>query len=107
MKLFADKFGFSDRFFRNIKVNGDEPLIEDTAEFNRGMWTISYTGQSPERIRAHMANQHTFDKTTLQAVGGLATVIITVCHGQLGTPEMKHPGHQTSTICRSLFRKVV
>jgi formate dehydrogenase major subunit len=94
MKLFADKFGFSDRFFRNIKVNGDEPLIEDiTREFNRGMWTIGYTGQSPERIRAHMANQHTFDKTTLQAVGG-------PCDGDFygmpwpswGTPEMKHPG---------------
>ena len=94
MKLFADKFGFSDRFFRNIKVNGDEPLIEDiTSEFNRGMWTIGYTGQSPERIRAHMANQHTFDKTTLQAVGG-------PCDGDFygmpwpswGTPEMKHPG---------------
>jgi formate dehydrogenase major subunit len=94
MKLFADKFGFSDRLFRNIKVNGDEPLIEDiTREFNRGMWTIGYTGQSPERIRAHMANQHTFDKTTLQAVGG-------PCDGDYygmpwpawGTPEMKHPG---------------
>jgi formate dehydrogenase major subunit len=94
MKLFADKFGFSDRFFRNIKVNGDEPLIEDiTREFNRGMWTIGYTGQSPERIRAHMANQHTFDKTTLQAVGG-------PCDGDYygmpwpawGTAEMKHPG---------------
>jgi formate dehydrogenase major subunit len=94
MKLFADKFGFSDRLFRNIKVNGDEPLIEDiTREFNRGMWTIGYTGQSPERIRAHMANQHTFDKTTLQAVGG-------PCDGDYygmpwpawGTAEMKHPG---------------
>jgi formate dehydrogenase major subunit len=94
MKLFADKFGFSDRLFRNIKVNGDEPLIEDiTREFNRGMWTIGYTGQSPERIRAHMANQHTFDKTTLQAIGG-------PCDGDYygmpwpawGTPEMKHPG---------------
>jgi formate dehydrogenase major subunit len=94
MKLFADKFGFSDRLFRNIKVNGDEPLIEDiTREFNSGMWTIGYTGQSPERIKAHMANQHTFDKTTLQAVGG-------PCDGDYygmpwpawGTPEMKHPG---------------
>jgi formate dehydrogenase major subunit len=94
MKLFADKFGFSDRLFRNIKVNGDEPLIEDiTREFNSGMWTIGYTGQSPERLKAHMANQHTFDKTTLQAVGG-------PCDGDYygmpwpawGTAEMKHPG---------------
>ena len=33
------------------------------------MWTIGYTGQSPERIKSHMANQHTFDRTTLQARG--------------------------------------
>jgi formate dehydrogenase major subunit len=50
-----------------------EPNIEDiTREFNRGMWTVGYTGQSPERLKLHMANQHTFDKTTLQAVGGPA-----------------------------------
>ena len=94
MKLFADKFGFTDRMFRNITINGDEPLIEDiTREFNSGMWTIGYTGQSPERIRSHMANQHTFDRTTLQAVGG-------PCDGDYygmpwpawGTAEMKHPG---------------
>ena len=34
--------------------------------------TIGYTGQSPERIKMHMANQHTFDRTTLRAVGGPA-----------------------------------
>ncbi|MEK9622689.1 MAG: molybdopterin-dependent oxidoreductase, partial [Alphaproteobacteria bacterium] len=68
---FAKKFGFADRMFRKIKVENDEPLVEDvTREFNGGMWTIGYTGQSPERIKAHMANQHVFDKTTLQAVGG-------------------------------------
>ena len=59
MHKFAKKFGFADRMFRNIKVNGDEPLIEDvTREFNKGMWTIGYTGQSPERLKAHMENQH-------------------------------------------------
>ncbi|MFI0395215.1 formate dehydrogenase subunit alpha [Paracoccus jiaweipingae] len=94
IKLFADKFGFSDRLLRNIRVEGDIPVIEDiTREFNRGMWTIGYTGQSPERLKAHMANQHTFDRTTLRAVGG-------PCDGEYyglpwpcwGTPEMKHPG---------------
>ena len=94
MKLFADKFGFTDRFFRNIEINGDEPLVEDiTREFNRGMWTIGYTGQSPERMRLHMANQHTFDRTTLRANGGPAD-------GEYygmpwpcwGTPEMGHTG---------------
>ena len=62
---FAKKFGFADRMFRNIKVTNDEPYIEDvTKEFNSGMWTIGYTGQSPERLKAHMKNQHVFDKTT-------------------------------------------
>lgn len=94
MKLFADKFGFTDRMFRNIAIEGNEPSVEDiTREFNRGMWTIGYTGQSPERLKKHMANQHHFDKTTLRAVGG-------PCDGDTyglpwpcwGTPEMNHPG---------------
>jgi formate dehydrogenase major subunit len=94
MKLFADKFGFTDRMFRNIAIEGNEPVVEDiTREFNRGMWTIGYTGQSPERLKKHMANQHHFDKTTLRAVGG-------PCDGDIyglpwpswGTPEMNHPG---------------
>ncbi|MBE0486372.1 formate dehydrogenase subunit alpha [Marinobacter sp.] len=94
MKLFADKFGFTDRLFRNIAIEGDEPVIEDlTREFNRGMWTIGYTGQSPERLKKHMKYQHHFDRTTLRAVGG-------PCDGDTyglpwpcwGTAEMNHPG---------------
>lgn len=91
---FAKKFGWADRFFRNIALEGDEPVIEDvTREFNRGMWTVGYTGQSPERIKLHMANQHTFDRTTLQAVGGPADGdyygLPWPCWG---TAEMGHPG---------------
>ena len=94
MYLFAKKFGFADRMFRNIKLNGNEPLIEDmTREYNRGMWTIGMTGQSPERLKSHMKHQATFDKTTLRAVGGPHD-------GEFyglpwpcwGTPELKHPG---------------
>ncbi len=94
MNLFAVKFGFADQYFKNIEVVGTEPKVEDvTAEINRGMWTIGYTGQSPERLRKHMANQHTFDRTTLQAIGG-------PCDGDYygmpwpswGPPEMNHPG---------------
>jgi len=94
MYLFAKKFGFDAEMFKHIQVNGSEPLVEDiTREFNRGMWTIGYTGQSPERMRKHMANQSTFDKTTLQAKGG-------PCDGEYygmpwpcwGTAEMGHPG---------------
>ena len=92
--LLSKKLGFDKEMFKHIAVNGEEPLIEDlTREFNRGSWTIGYTGQSPERLKLHMANQHTFDKTTLRAVGG-------PCDGDYygmpwpcwGTPEMNHPG---------------
>jgi len=92
---FANKFGFADRLFRNIEMDDPEtPNVESiTREFNRGMWTVGYTGQSPERLKLHMANQHTFDKTTLRANGGPADGdtygLPWPCWG---TPEMKHPG---------------
>jgi len=91
---FAKKFGFADRMFRKIKVTNDEPYVEDvTREFNSGMWTIGYTGQSPERIKAHMANQHLFDRTTLQAVGGeLDGEYYGLPWPCWGTAEMGHPG---------------
>ncbi|MCT8159244.1 formate dehydrogenase subunit alpha [Pseudoruegeria sp. SHC-113] len=95
MALFAKKFGFEDRLFRNISMDGEnEPNIEDiTREFNRGMWTIGYTGQSPERLKMHMANQHTFDRTTLQAVGGPADGdYYGLPWPSWGTAEMNHPG---------------
>ncbi|MFP7570106.1 formate dehydrogenase subunit alpha [Marivita sp. S2033] len=96
MGLFAQKFGFHDRLFRNIALEDDSitPNVEDiTREFNRGMWTIGYTGQSPERMKMHMANQHTFDRTTLRANGGPADGDY---YGMpwpcWGTAEMNHPG---------------
>ncbi len=95
MAKFAKKFGWADRFFRKIGMDGeDEPNIEDiTREFNGGMWTIGYTGQSPERIKAHMANQHMFDKTTLQALGGpVDGEYYGLPWPCWGTPEMGHPG---------------
>ena len=95
MAKFAKKFGWADRLFRNIGMDGeDEPNIEDiTREFNGGLWTIGYTGQSPERIKAHMANQHTFDKTTLQAIGGpVDGEYYGLPWPCWGTADMKHPG---------------
>ena len=92
--LLARKFGYADELCKNIQVNGNEPLIEDILrEINRGMWTIGYTGQSPERLKMHMQHQATFDRTTLRANGG-------PCDGEFyglpwpcwGTAEMKHPG---------------
>jgi formate dehydrogenase major subunit len=94
MYKFAKKFGFAEALCKHIQVNGEEPLIEDiTREFNRGMWTVGYTGQTPERMKRQLENLHTFDKTTLRAQGG-------PCDGEYyglpwpcwGTGDMKHPG---------------
>jgi len=94
MYKFAAKLGFGDEFTSNIEVNNDEPLIEDiTREFNNGMWTIGYTGQSPERIKAHMEHRATFDSTTLQAKGGpLDGEYFGMPWPCWGTAEMAHPG---------------
>ncbi|MEQ8318645.1 MAG: formate dehydrogenase subunit alpha [Rhodospirillales bacterium] len=99
MAMFAKKFGWADKFFKNIKMDKiaegrEEPNVEDvTREFNTGMWTIGYTGQSPERLKAHMANQSTFDRTTLLAKGGpISGDFYGLPWPCWGTPEMKHPG---------------
>jgi formate dehydrogenase major subunit len=90
----AKKFGFADQMFTNIKVEGDRPVPEDILrEINRGSWSTGYTGQSPERIKLHMANQKDFDLVTLRAAAG-------PCKGDYyglpwpcwGKPEIKHPG---------------
>ncbi len=74
MQQFADKLGFGKELSINYKmqkVNGmDEPVPEDILrEINKGVWTIGYTGQSPERLKAHMRNMHVFDVKTLKAKG--------------------------------------
>jgi formate dehydrogenase major subunit len=94
MYLLAKKLGFAKEMFKHIKVNGNEPLIEDTTrEWNRGMWTIGYTGQSPERLKAHMANQQTFDVRTLQAKGGpVDGDYYGLPWPCWGTAAIKHPG---------------
>ncbi|MEJ2432772.1 MAG: formate dehydrogenase subunit alpha [Pseudolabrys sp.] len=94
MYLFAKKLGFDKELFKHIKVNGNEPLVEDiTREFNRGMWTIGYTGQSPERLKAHMAHQDKFDRTTLKGKGGpVDGEYYGLPWPSWGPPEMKHPG---------------
>ncbi len=94
MYKLAKKLGFAEQMFKNIKVDNDEPLIEDiTGEINRGMWTIGYTGQSPERLKAHAANRKTFNTTTLKAEGGpVDGDYYGMPWPAWGTPEMKHPG---------------
>lgn len=94
MYRLSNKLGYSNELFKNISVTNDEPLIEDiTREFNRGMWTIGYTGQSPERMKKQQQSWGTFDYTSLLAEGG-------PCDGEFyglpwpcwGTAEMGHPG---------------
>ena len=94
MYKLAKKLGFADELTKHIQVNGEEPLVEDiTREFNRGMWTIGYTGQSPERLKLHQQHWGTFDYTSLKAEGGPADGDF---YGMpwpcWGTPEMNHPG---------------
>lgn len=94
MYKFAKKFGFADQYCKNIAVNGDEPVIEDiTREFNKGMWTIGYTGQSPERLKLHLENKHTFNTTTLKAEGGpVDGEYYGLPWPCWGTADMAHPG---------------
>jgi len=114
MYQFAQKFGFGKEFVAKIKLAKgkgglDEPDMEDTLrEINRAAWTIGYTGQSPERLQAHMRNMHVFDVKTLRAKGGKDAKTGYVLDGDYyglpwpcyGTAEMKHPGspnlYQTS-----------
>ncbi|HKI63175.1 MAG TPA: formate dehydrogenase subunit alpha [Burkholderiales bacterium] len=112
MYQLAQKLGFADQFVgkkdgkQNIKlVKGkggmDEPQMESTLEeVNSGTWTIGYTGQSPERLKAHMRNMHVFDVKTLRARGGKDKETGYDLTGDYfglpwpcwGNPSVKHPG---------------
>ncbi len=98
MYQLAEKLGFGKELVKNYKMvqgkGGMEPEPESILrEINRGVWTIGYTGQSPERLKLHMKHMNTFDPKTLRAKGG-------PCDGDYfglpwpcyGTPELKHPG---------------
>jgi formate dehydrogenase major subunit len=94
MYLLAKKFGFSAKMFKNIKVENNLPLAEDILrEMNRGSWSTGYCGQSPERLKLHMANQKDFDLVTMRAKEGPAKGdyygLPWPCWGK---PEVKHPG---------------
>jgi formate dehydrogenase major subunit len=94
--LMALKLGLAELMFKNIAVEGDRPVPEDILrEMNRGSWSTGYCGQSPERLKAHMKNQHKFDLVTLRApkddpeVGGDYYGLPWPCWGK---PELRHPG---------------
>ncbi len=66
MEMLVKKLGFADNFYKGIKQ-----IPEDiTRELGSGCLTIGYNGQTPERIKKHSENWHTFDIDTLQAIGG-------------------------------------
>jgi formate dehydrogenase major subunit len=112
MYQLASKLGFGDQFLgrkdgrQNLRLvkgkGGEEPSMEDTLrnEINAGAWTIGYTGQSPERIQAHMRNMHVFDVKTTRARGGKdAKTGYDLTGDYFGLPwpcygnaKIKHPG---------------
>jgi formate dehydrogenase major subunit len=106
MYQLAEKLGFAKQLVAKIKLvpgkgNMMEPEPEDMLrEINRGSWTIGYTGQSPERLKAHMRNMHMFDVKTLRCKGGKDAETGYDLTGDYfglpwpcyGTPELKHPG---------------
>src|SRR6478672_2708475 len=105
MYQLADKLGFGKELVKNYKMQKvrdmDEPVPEDILrEINKSVWTIGYTGQSPERLKAHMRNMHMFDVKTLKCKGGkdkdsgydLTGDYFGLPWPCYGTPELKHPG---------------
>ncbi|HWI82824.1 formate dehydrogenase subunit alpha [Ramlibacter sp.] len=106
MYQLADKLGFGKELVKNFKmqkVKGmDEPVPEDILrEVNKSCWSIGYTGQSPERLKAHMRNMAAFDVKTLKVKGQVKDKLtgydLTGDYFGLpwpcfGTPELKHPG---------------
>ena len=105
MYQLAQKLGFDKELTKNYKlqkVKGmDEPVVEDILrEINKSCWSIGYTGQSPERLKAHMRNMSAFDVKTLRAKGGKDEETGYDLTGDYfglpwpcwGTPEFKHPG---------------
>ncbi|MCU0957818.1 MAG: formate dehydrogenase subunit alpha [Hydrogenophaga sp.] len=107
MYQLADKLGFAKELCKNfqmVKGKGgmEEPMVEDILrEINRSVWTIGYTGQSPERLKAHMRNMNAFDVKTLKCKGKVVDKetgydmsgdyfgLPWPCYG---TPQIKHPG---------------
>ncbi len=101
----AEKLGFAKELVKNYKMvqgkGGIEPETESILrEINKSVWTIGYTGQSPERLKAHMRNMNVFDVKTLRAKGGIDKETGYKLDGDYfglpwpcyGTPALKHPG---------------
>ena len=106
MYQLGEKLGFGKELMKSLKlVAGKGGMMEPEPEamlreINRSHWTIGYTGQSPERLKAHMRNMQVFDVKTLRAKGGVDKETGYKLDGDYfglpwpcyGTPELKHPG---------------
>ena len=106
MYQLAAKLGFEKELVKNTKLVAGkagmmEPEVESILrEINSCVWTIGYTGQSPERLKAHMRNMNVFDVKTLKAKGGIDKETGYSLDGDYfglpwpcwGTPALKHPG---------------
>ncbi len=92
--LLSRALGFEAEMFKHIEVKDDQPVAEDVLrEINRGCWTIGYTGQSPERLKQHMDEQHRFDSITLQGASGpVKGEYYCLPWPTWGQPEQGHPG---------------
>jgi formate dehydrogenase major subunit len=106
MYQFAQKLGFDKELVAKTKlVPGKQGMMEPEVEsilreINSSVWTIGYTGQSPERLKAHMRNMNVFDVKTLKAKGGIDKETGYQLDGDYfglpwpcyGKAELKHPG---------------
>ena len=106
MYQFAQKLGFDKELMARTKLVAGkagmmEPEVESILrEVNQSCWSIGYTGQSPERLKAHMRNMNVFDVKTLRAKGGIDKETGYKLDGDYfglpwpcwGTPDFKHPG---------------
>jgi formate dehydrogenase major subunit len=101
--MLAAKLGFGEEMFKNYEMVQGKFSMEPTPEsilreINRGGWSTGYTGQSPERLKAHLANQAKFDLVSLRApaddpeVGGDYYGLPWPCWGK---PEIRYPGTHT------------
>ncbi|MFN3953488.1 MAG: formate dehydrogenase subunit alpha [Pararhodobacter sp.] len=101
MYRLSERLGFGAEMFKNYEMVQGKFSMEPTAEsilreINRGGWSTGYTGQSPERLKAHMANQEHFDLVTLRARPDAPEEVRGDFYGLpwpcWGTPELRHPG---------------
>ncbi|NBQ30085.1 MAG: formate dehydrogenase, partial [Burkholderiaceae bacterium] len=109
MQAFADRLGFGKELSKNFKMmdskfagkSWKEPEIESILrEINQAVWTIGYTGQTPERLKAHMKMMSSFDPKTLRSRGGKDPVTGYDTTGDYfglpwpcyGNAALKHPG---------------